>query len=236
MHNRSAKLISTAALSFALATSPFASAMAASSTMTNKSTAATSSQKSDVLKQVSEARTVVKQMRNDTSLSKLMDKAKGIFIVPDFGRAAAVVGVRGGSGMLLAKENGGWSNPAFYNMGGISVGAEIGASGGSIAFLLMTDNAVNKFMNKNSFSLNAGAGLSIIDYSANSQASWGKGDIIMWSDTKGAFAGVQISATDIMWDGEANKAYYGQKMTPSDVLNNAKADGTNLTIDSALSS
>ncbi len=237
MRNRSAKLITTTALSLALAATPFAASAQETTTVAdNSATVAASPQRADVLQQVSQARDVIHQMQQDADLAGLMKKAKGIFVVPDFGRAAAVVGVRGGTGMLITNDNGTWSGPAFYNMGGISVGAQIGASGGSIAFLLMDQNAVNQFMDKNSFSLNADAGLSIINYSANTQASWGKGDIIMWSDTEGAFAGAEISATDIMWDGQANRAYYGKQLAPSDVLMNANADTNVNSLDKAFAS
>lgn len=237
MHNRSAKFITTTALSLAIAASPFAASAQDTTTVADNSAAvAASPQRVDVLQQVDQAQGVIHQMQKDPDLAGLMDKAKGIFVVPDFGRAAAVVGVRGGTGMLITNDSGAWSSPAFYNMGGVSVGAQIGASGGSIAFLLMDQKAVDQFMEQNSFSLNADAGLSIINYSANAQASWGKGDIIMWSDTEGAFAGVQISATDIMWDGEANRAYYGKKVAPSDILMNAQADTNVDTLDDAFAS
>ncbi len=55
--------------------------------------------------------------------------------------------------------------------------------------LLMTDRALNSFKGNNTFSLNADAGLTIINYSARGQASVGKGDVIFWADTEGAFAG-----------------------------------------------
>lgn len=167
---------------------------------------------------VNEATAEVKKMENDPRLNKLIAKAKGIYLVPEFGRGALVVGGRGGAGVVLARVNGHWSNPAFYDFGAISFGAQAGASGGQIAFLLMTKNAVDQFKSGNKISLNAGAGLSIIAYSANSQASWGKGDIVMWSDTGGAYAGVTISVTDINWDNDTSKAYYGRKVDPSEVL------------------
>jgi SH3 domain-containing YSC84-like protein 1 len=175
-------------------------------------------QKNGPSQEIARAVNVINKMKADPKLAALMKKAKGIFVVPEFGRGALVVGARGGSGVMLAKTNGLWGNPAFYNMGGISVGAQAGGSGGAIAFLLMSRSAVNAFHSQNSFSLNAGAGLSIVNYSAASQASWGKGDIILWSNTKGLFAGAQISVTDIMWDGQANQAYYGKKVTPNQVL------------------
>ena len=168
---------------------------------------------------VNEAVGVVQKMQNDPQLKQLMQQAKGIYIVPNFGRGALVVGARGGEGVMLMHQDDTWAGPAFYNMGGISIGAQVGGSAGEIAFLLMSDNAVNNFLSENAFSLNAGAGLTIVNYSANKQASWGKGDIILWTDTEGAYAGATVSATDINWDEDSNRQYYNsQQVSPTDVL------------------
>lgn len=168
---------------------------------------------------VSEAAGVAEQMKDDPELSKLMQQAKGVFIVPDYGQGAIGVGGRGGEGVLLAKNGGQWSDPAFYDIGAVSIGAQIGGTAGQIAMLLMTDDAVESFKQENNFSLNTDADLTIVDYSAHAQGSVGKGeDVIFWSDTEGAFAGVSLSATDIHWDDEENNAYYGQSATAQDVL------------------
>jgi lipid-binding SYLF domain-containing protein len=157
-------------------------------------------------------------MSADPKLKQLLAKAEGVYLVPEFGRGALVIGGRGGAGVVLAKKNGKWTDPAFYDMGGISIGAQAGGSGGEVAFLLMSNGAVDAFKSGNKFSLNAGAGLSIVNYSANSQASWGKGDIILWSSTKGAYAGATVSVTDVNWADGNNKAYYGRKVDPSKIL------------------
>lgn len=167
---------------------------------------------------VDEATAEVGTMRSDPQLTKLLQKAKGVFIVPEFGRGAFIIGGRGGAGVVVAKKDGAWTSPAFYDIGGISLGAQAGGSGGEVAFLLMTDNAVNDFMSGNKFSLNAGSGLSIVNYSANAQASWGKGDIILWSNTSGAYAGATVSVTDVNWDDNNNAAYYGSSVQPQQVL------------------
>jgi lipid-binding SYLF domain-containing protein len=112
----------------------------------------------------------VQTMEKDPQLKKLMAKAKGVFLVPDFGRGAFIIGGRGGAGLVLSHQNGKWSNPAFYDIGGVSLGAQVGGPGGPIAFLLMDQSAVDAFKSGNKFSLNAGAGLSIVTYSANKQA------------------------------------------------------------------
>lgn len=172
----------------------------------------------DTNQEVAQATDELRAMQADPDVANLLQQARGVYLLPEFGRGALVVGIRGGSGLLLTHENGQWSSPAFYNLGGISVGAQAGGSGGRVAFILMSQAAVDQFKDQNSFSLNADAGLSIINYSANAQASWGKNDIVLWSDTAGLFAGVEISATDISWDGDANRAYYGADVTPSQVM------------------
>ncbi|QBQ54025.1 lipid-binding SYLF domain-containing protein [Nitrosococcus wardiae] len=160
---------------------------------------------------VNEAAKVVQQIKSNPQLVRQMAAAKGIFIVPNYGRAALGVGGSGGEGILLVHRNGRWSGPIFYNLGGISAGLEAGVEAGQIAMLLMTEKAIESFMTNNNFSLNADAGLTIIDYSARTQESYGKGDILLWSDTKGAFAGLAINVENIVWDEEETVAYYGDK-------------------------
>ena len=189
---------------------------ATTGTATTESTSKVS--QNDARQLVSEAVNEAKKMQQDPQLKKLMAKAKGIYFVPEFGRGALIIGGRGGAGVVLARKDGKWTDPAFYDMGAISVGAQAGASGGQVAFLLMSQQAVDAFKGGNKFSLNAGAGLSIVTYSANAQASWGKGDIVLWSNTKGAYAGATVSVTDLNWADDNNQAYYGRKVDPGAVL------------------
>jgi len=160
----------------------------------------------------------VQTMNQNPQLKQLLAKAKGVYLVPEFGRGALIVGGRGGAGVVLAKNNGKWSDPAFYDFGGISLGLQAGGSGGKVAFLLMTKNAVDAFKSGNKISLNAGAGLTIVNFSHSSQASWGKGDIIMWTDNSGAYAGTNVSVTDLNWADNNNQAYYGRKVQPDQIL------------------
>jgi lipid-binding SYLF domain-containing protein len=175
------------------------------------------SHRGEVKSLLNSATAEVKTMNQDPQLKQLLAKAKGVYLVPEFGRGALIVGGRGGAGVVLAKNKGKWSDPAFYDFGAISFGPQAGASGGKVAFLLMTDNAVDAFKSGNKISLNAGAGLTIINFSHNSQASWGKGDIIMWSDNSGAYVGASVSVTDLNW-ADNNQAYYGRKVQPDKIL------------------
>ena len=147
------------------------------------------------------------------NFTKLLKRAKGVFIVPSFFKGAIVVGGSGGTGVLLAHDNGHWSDPAFLTLGSVSIGAQAGAKGGTLVMFLMTDKAVADFTQNNNFSLNANSSLAIIKWSPAAQGSAGKGDVIVWSGENGVFAGLDISGADIHADTGYDKAYYNNKLT-----------------------
>jgi lipid-binding SYLF domain-containing protein len=184
-----------------------------------QSTAAKSSEVKDAAGEVKEATSVVQQMQKKSDVAQLLDKAQGVFILPDYGRAALGIGGSGGQGVLLARHDGTWSDPVFYNVGSVSLGLQAGVSAGQVAMILMTPEAVNSFKGNNTFSLNADAELTIINYSARTQGSLGKADVVFWSDAEGAYAGGSLSASAISADGDANRAYYGrQDATPDAIM------------------
>jgi SH3 domain-containing YSC84-like protein 1 len=165
-----------------------------------------------------DAANTLQKMQVDGELAAALDQAQGVFVVPRYGQAAAVVGVEGGEGVLLVSENGTWHGPAFYNLGGVSVGVQLGAEGGEIAMLLMSDEAVRSFHQEDNFSLSAEAGLTLIDWSERGGVREGMGDVILWSDTEGVFAGADLAVTDIHWDDDENAGFYGRQVSPGEVM------------------
>lgn len=172
----------------------------------------------EVEKLLSDAKRVVDKMNADKDVSVAVAKAKGLYVIPYYGRGAFIAGGQGGEGVLLNAQGDHTKNPVFYNFGSVSVGAQAGGEMGEIVMLLMTDKAVNSFKQENNFSLNAEAGLTIINWSAQAQGNIGAGDIVIWSNTEGAFAGGALSVSNIFVDDEANKAYYGKDVRVTDVL------------------
>ena len=164
-----------------------------------------------------------KKLMAEDDMDMDLSQVKGMFVVPNYARVAAGVGASGGEGVLFVRENGNWSSqnwtqPMFYNVGAISAGAQVGIEAGEIVMLLLTEKAVDTFMQQNNFSLNADAGLTILGFSERAQAAAGKGDIVIWSDTAGAFADLAVTIEDIFWEEEENDAFYGQQVKPDMVL------------------
>lgn len=171
---------------------------------------------------VTAATAAVQKMRSDPHLEALLKQSKGILIVPKFVQGGAVVGGEGGNAVLLAHTGDHWSKPAFYDLGGVSLGAQLGGQSGSVALVLMTDKAVDAFKERNNFSLNAKAGLTVIDYSKAGQANIGRGDVVVWTDLQGLYAGATVGAADISVDNEANHSFYNNnQMSANDILSGA---------------
>jgi lipid-binding SYLF domain-containing protein len=172
---------------------------------------------------IDDAIPIVEKMKADPQVNELLRKARGIVIVPHYLQAALVFGGRGGSGVLLVRQDTHWSDPAFYKIGGGSFGAQIGGTKGALVFLLMSDKAVDAFENKAStWSLNAGAGLTAVNYSRQTPESETLSDVIVWSDTKGLFGGAAVGANKVSRDAAANQVYYNNHdVTAQQILSGA---------------
>lgn len=180
------------------------------------------------------AKAAIAKMKSNAELSGLLARAKGVYIVPEFAKGAIVVGGWGGEGVLLTRSGGGWSGPAFYDVSAVSAGAEIGFTSGTVAYLLMSDRSLDEFRTNESFSLDANAELTVVDMSAQAKATLGDKDIVVWSDTEGAYVGAGGSVSDISWDAEANNAYYRKDVTVRQILN-GEVKSPNMSLQQALS-
>lgn len=172
----------------------------------------------DATTHVNQAVQVVARMQANPDMRTLLQRAKGVFVVPKYAEAALGVGARGGAGVLLVRSGNTWSHPAFYNMGGISAGLQAGVQAGAIALVLNDQKALNSFMQNNKFSLGADADLTVVDWSKKGAGSAGWGNITAWADTEGLFGGAAINISDIDYDEDETSGYYRRQVAARDVL------------------
>jgi lipid-binding SYLF domain-containing protein len=226
---RSGKLISSKSLHHGLPCLCFVSslilpAVALSQSMTTDpavENAARQTPENVAVKQIDDAVTVVRRLEADATMRQVMQNAQGVFIVPNYGRIALGVGGQAGAGVLLVKRSGQtWSDPAFFNIGGVGVGAQAGIEAGPIALVLNNQKAIQRFTKVNNFSLSADAGISVVNWSKLAQGSTGAGDVVAWSGTKGLFGNlVTVSANDIRLNQKLTNTDYRQPVTVMDVIN-----------------
>jgi len=170
-------------------------------------------------KRIDDAVVAVGKMKQDSTITQLLQRANGILIVPHYLKAAAVIGAQGGDGVLLARRDEHWSDPAFYHLGGGTIGVQVGGTAGSIALLLMTDKAVKAFETHNStWSIDSSAGLNVVNYSAEKGKEFDHGDVVIWSEMKGLFGGAAVGVRDVRRDESADRKYYEQPNVTSQAI------------------
>lgn len=172
----------------------------------------------DAVLRVQEATSVVRKMASTPGVRSLLEHSKGVWVVPRYGRAALGIGGQGGTGVLLVHRNGEWTGPGFYNFGGISIGAQAGAEGGEIAYILMDSKALQSFGTGNKFAFDADAGLTFVNFSKREQRTAGHGDVVVWSNAKGAFADLSVGVTDVNFDEDETQAYYGRPIRAGQIV------------------
>ena len=171
---------------------------------------------------VLQSEAVFKSFKADESMEwfqENVNKAKGIFIVPRMLSAGFIFGGSGGSGALLAKhrETGKWSYPAFYTMGSVSFGLQIGAETSEILLLVMTDKGMDAMLS-NEFKLGGDVTMAAGPVGATAQAK--TADVIAYGKSKGAFVGLKIDGAVIAPRHKWNNTYYGKEVSPVDILIN----------------
>src|SRR5215213_5280515 len=105
-------------------------------------TAAVASEQTELLDRAARS---VEHMKVDPAFARargMMDSAKAVLIVPSLVKGGFIFGAEGGSGVLMSKTAGGWSEPAFYTLGSASFGLQAGLEQAEVGVLIMSDRAL----------------------------------------------------------------------------------------------
>ena len=171
---------------------------------------------------VDKARITIEAFTNDPDMAVMRDlfkQAEGVLIIPQFLKAGFIIGGSGGSGVLLGR-NGEWSDPAFYTMGGGSIGLQIGGQVSEVVLLLMTRRAVDAVIH-NEMKLGADASIAAGPLGRGAEASTTTNlntDIFSFSRAKGLFAGVSFEGAVIKARADWNRMYYRTPTTPRQII------------------
>ena len=151
----------------------------------------------------------------------LLDRAEAVAVFPSVLKAGFIVGGRGGSGVISRRVPGGWSAPAFFDLGGGSVGLQIGASSTDYILLFMNDNAVESLLgDKFEIGVEGSAAAGPVGRSASGSTDVKlNAQILSYSRSRGAFAGLELKGVVIKPDTEDNSKVYG--MSARDILTGA---------------
>ena len=156
--------------------------------------------------------------KNQSWLKENLNQAHGLIIIPSLLKAGFVIGGSGGSGVLIVKDNktGQWSEPAFYTLGSGTFGLQIGAEAAEVIMMVRTQKAVDALFTS-SFKLGGDTSVAVGPVGAGAKSNI-FADILSFSRTKGAYAGVSLEGSVISTRGKWNEAYYGKAVSPVDII------------------
>jgi len=157
--------------------------------------------------------TEVMNVKDQAIPRELLDSAEAIAVFPGVVKAAFIVGGRGGQGVISRRVKGGWSAPAFFNLGGGSFGPQIGAQKTDYIFLIMNNDGIAGLL-KDKFELGGEAGVAAGPVGREAAAATNprlNAGILSYSRSKGAYIGAALKGAYISPDNDLNEAVYGKK-------------------------
>ena len=161
----------------------------------------------------SKAFTEIMNVREKAIPKELLDQAEAIAVFPDVVKAAFIVGGRGGQGVISRRVKGGWSPPAFFNLGGGSFGPQIGAQKTDYVLLIMNRDGIEGLLS-DKFEIGGEAGVAAGPVGREAAASTNprlEAGILSYSRSKGVFIGAALKGAVISPDNDLNEAIYGVK-------------------------
>ncbi len=162
----------------------------------------------------------------------LLAKAECVIIIPNMKKAAFVVGGEYGKGFATCRDTtrSAWGAPAAVQMEGGSVGFQIGGSSTDLILLVMNRKGMDK-LTEDKFTLGADASIAggPVGRTATAQTNARMdAEILSWSRSKGAFAGVSLKGASLRPDKSENRALYGKDVTNKEILSGAVTAPANL--------
>jgi SH3 domain-containing YSC84-like protein 1 len=152
----------------------------------------------------------VMAVRDRSIPRELLDRAEAIAVFPGVVKAAFIIGGHGGQGVISRRVKGGWGAPAFFNLGGGSLGLQVGAQKTDYVLLIMNEEGLkglmeDKFEMGGEVSVAAGPVGRVASATTNATLDAG---ILSYSRSKGAFIGAALKGGVINPDNDLNEAVY----------------------------
>jgi lipid-binding SYLF domain-containing protein len=155
----------------------------------------------------------------------MLASAEGIAIFPNMIKGGFIIGANYGKGVLhMRNPDRTWSPPVMVQMGGGSIGFQVGVQAADIVLVFATPQSLRGIMNGQKVTLGADASVALgpVGRQANAATDARLGaEIYSYARSRGLFLGVSLSGADLSIDNNANSMLYGRfGVTPADVFAN----------------
>lgn len=152
----------------------------------------------------------------------LLDKSQCVVVVPGLKKGAFIIGAKYGRGFFSCrKSNGiGWSAPAAIRVEGGSFGFQLGGSETDVIMLVMNKRGADRLLSSQ-FTLGGDASVAAgpVGRTATAETdAYMTAEILTWSRSRGAFAGISLSGATLRQDLDVNRDLYGRTMTDKEIV------------------
>ena len=165
--------------------------------------------------------TEIMQIPENGIPDELMERAVAVAVIPHMVKGAFGLGGTYGKGLVSHRGNDGkWSTPSFVEIGGGSVGLQLGVQATDVV-LVFTSHDGFKGLLDGKLKLGVDAGVAAGPVGRKAEAGTDvllKSPVLSYSRSKGLFAGVSLEGAVVNIDDSANRKVYGKKVTGNDVL------------------
>ena len=189
-------------------------------------TSAITADKDQVQGLVDRARVTFNDFMRDSNFTWFRDNlrnAKGVLIFPQVIKGGFIWGGSGGTGVLLVRDTktGNWSEPAFYTIGSVTFGLQIGGQASEVVMLAMTQKAIDSLLSS-SFKLGGDVSVALGPFGGGAKASADipsvTADFLSFARSKGLYAGLNLEGAVVSVRDSLNSAYCGKDVRPSDII------------------
>lgn len=151
-----------------------------------------------------------------------LEKAECVGVFPDVTKGAFIIGGQGGTGVFTCRDaRGKMGAPAFFKIGGGSVGWQFGGQQTDLVLLIMNESGMQHLLG-DKFTIGAEATATAGPVGRTLKAATDaqlNAQILAWSRSQGAFLGAALDGSVIKPDEDKNMSLYGDKgRTARDIL------------------
>ena len=150
----------------------------------------------------------------------LLDSAQCIAIIPSEMKFAFLVGGNYGKGLVTCRGVKNWSAPVFLAISGGSFGFQVGGSSTDLILVFRGRRGLQRLLS-NKFRIGADISAAAGPVGRSAQAGTDiqlHAEILTYSRSRGAFAGVSLTGAVVKADESGNQAFYGSGFAKEDIL------------------
>jgi SH3 domain-containing YSC84-like protein 1 len=148
----------------------------------------------------------------------VMRAARGVAILT-VTKAGFIGSARGGTGVVVARTEKGWSGPSAIGTGGLGVGFQAGVEITEFVIVLNTPAAVEAFAKQGNVTLGGNLSVAAGPVGRAAEASVAlQAAVYTYSRSQGLFAGISLEGSGIGTRDDANAGYYGKPVTAGEIL------------------